>query len=176
MTLITDAQKKLVANIEREYMQAETKVRKLTDDYEYAVYLAKQGLRQAVAEAREQGVPMRRIASDGMGSQYPQQVDRYLSYPHSVTIRLAAAQRREEPEQVIPDEFEPEAPVLYSVYRHDETGTFSVIWEGKNYEVRSFGPDSEAWTSREEDIPQQVYDLIIEKYPSFVVLDEDDEL
>lgn len=171
MTNLTKAQESLLEGVRKTYEDVTPILTRLQEEYEYADYRAKRPLRDAIDVAREAGVPMSRIVKEATEFTYPQALTRWLEPAPSVQDRLSAP-KTEEP-QPETETFAEELEDIRTVVRDGSTGIFKVNYKGFDYEVRAIGPDEEPWTTREEDVPSGVYELIESEYPGFVVLEED---
>lgn len=170
MTKLNDMQERMLKAVKDTFEDVTPVLKKMENDYEYAVHRAKKPLRDIVEEALEAGVPLKRIAEDAAGFQYPQKLKLWLRPSDALLNRLSGG------DVVLQtaDTFTNDIESIESVIRSPKTGEFEVTYNGNEYVIEAIGPDEEPWSTREDSIPQGVYDLIAAKYPSYVVLEEDD--
>lgn len=171
MTKLNDTQERILQGVKDTFADILPVLQKMEEDYEYAVYRAKKPLRESVDDALANGVPLKRIAEDAAGFAYPQKLKLWLRPSDALMERLAGG------DVVLQtaDTFTEDIESIESVTRDPKTGVFHVTHRGGEYKVPALGPDEEPWSSREQSVPQAVYDLIAAKYPSYVVLDEEDD-
>lgn len=172
MTKLNDTQEHLLRAVESAYQDVAPVLAKMEEDYEFAVYRAKKAVRDAVAAAQEGRVPMARITQDGTDLRYAQKLKAWLQPAESVVERvMEGGDVQLQAAEIYADDIES----IESVTRHPGTGVFAVSYKGGDYSVAAMGPDAEPWAPRDMSIPEGVYLLIGERYPGFVVLDDDEE-
>lgn len=171
MTLLNDEQEQLLNTVKVAYEDILPVLRRMEDEYEHAVYRAKKPIRDAVAAAQEGRVPMARIVEDATDLRYAQKLKAWLLPPEGVVERaMDGSAALVETPSIYAEAIES----IETVSRNPKTGVFSVDLLGSEYLVPAMGPDAEPWAEREAGVPQEVYDLIKERYPGFVTLEEDD--
>lgn len=170
MTILDDDQLRMLKTVRERYQDVQPTLDRLQLEYQLAVYKAKRPVQDAVDEAMESGIPLSKIAMDAVGFSYPQKLRRWLEPDPELAVKLAGG------DTVLhaAETFEDEVDTIESVTRSPQDGSFSVVYKGDTYTVSAIGPDTEPWSTREEGIPQGVYNLIVSKYPGFVVLNEED--
>ena len=172
MTNLNDVQEQLLDAVKVAYADVIPVLKKMQDDYEYAVYRAKKPIRDAVSAAQDGRVPMARIVEDATDLRYAQKLKAWLQPSDSVVERvMEGGDVQLQAAEIYTEDIES----IETVSRHPSTGVFTVAYKGDDYEVSAMGPDSEPWASRVESVPQGVYDLIQSRYPGFVILEDDDD-
>ena len=78
MTKLNDTQERVLQAVKATFADTLPVLQKMEEDYEYAVYRAKKPLREAVEDALENGVPLKRLALDAAGFKYPQELKLWL--------------------------------------------------------------------------------------------------
>lgn len=172
MTKLNDVQQQLLDGVRTAFDDVAPVLKKMRDDYEYAVYRAKKPVRDAVVAAQEGTVPMARIVGDATDLRYAQKLKAWLQPAESVIDRVMEGG---DAQLAATEAYAEDIEAIESVTRHPSTGKFTVAYKGSEYTVSAMGPDEESWAAVEEGIPPGVYDLISERYPGFVVLDDEDE-
>lgn len=170
MTILNEHQQQLLEAVKTTYADVVPVLKKMEEDYEYAVYRAKKPIRDAVDAALEGKVPLSRIVSEATDFTYPQKLRTWLRPSDELTDRLI---ENDVPQQAV-DMYAEDIESIRTVSRDPSTGEFSVVYQGQDFKVAAMGPDEEPWASADPDIPQGVYELIASKYPGFVVLDDED--
>lgn len=170
MVLLNNKQEELIAEAVEALNTVTPVLVKLEEDYLYAVYVAKKKLRDVVDEVRDSGVPQRRISA-ALGFDYPQKMLKFLEPPSEITSRI----EDEDITLLNKDNMHEGIEDLESVVRDYSTGVVTAIYMGKTYKVQALGPDDEMWATSEPGIPQGVYELIEQKFPAFVTLDEEED-
>lgn len=170
MTRMNNTQEALLDAVKAANRELMPVLQKLEDDYEFAVYTAKRGLRDAIDSASAGGVPMRRITEDGTGFQYPQKLKNFLRPSDRLAHRLVAGETGGLEESIFTETVE----TIEGVNRDPNTGDFTVFLRGHSYVVKSFGSGADIFSVRDQDIPNEVYTLIGEHNPGYVVMEEDD--
>lgn len=170
MTRMNNTQEALLDAVKAANRELMPVLQKLEDDYEFAVYTAKRGLRDAIDNATAGGVPMRRITEDGTGFQYPQKLKNFLRPSDRLAHRLVAGETGGLEESIFTETVE----TIEGVNRDPNTGDFTVFLRGHSYVVKSFGSGADIFSVRDQDIPDEVYTLIGEHNPGYVVMEEDD--
>ena len=172
MTNLNDVQEQLLDAVKVAYADVIPVLKKMQDDYEYAVYRAKKPIRDAVAAAQEGRGPMARIVEDATDLRYSQKLKAWLQPPESVVERvMEGGDVQLQAAEIYTEDIES----IESVSRHPATGVFTVAYKGNDYEVSAMGPDSEPWAALDPSVPHGVYELIQLRYPGFVTLDDDDD-
>lgn len=171
MTILNEKQEQLLETVKTTYADVVPVLKKMEEDYEYAVYRAKKPIRDAVDAALEGKVPMSRIVSEATDFTYPQKLRTWLRPSDELTNRLI---ENDVPQQAA-EAYTEDIESIRTVSRDPSTGEFSVTYQGHDFKVAAMGPDEEPWASKEPDIPVGVYELIESKYPGFVVLEEEDD-
>lgn len=171
MTILNDKQVQLLETVRTTYNDVIPVLKKMEDDYEYAVYRAKKPIRDAVDAATDGGVPLSRIVSEATDLTYPQKLRIWLRPSDDLLDRLVGDDVPLQASETYAENIES----IETVSRSPHTGAFTATYGGSDYTVPAMGPDAEPWATREEDIPEGVYELIATKFPGFVVLDEDDD-
>ena len=171
MTILDDKQEQLLQAVKSVYEDVVPVLKKMEEDYEFAVYRAKKPIRDAVDAATNGKVPMSRIVSDATDFTYPQKLRAWLRPSDSLMERMIESDVPQQAAEVYAEDIES----IRTVSRDPNTGEFSVSYQGHDFKVAAMGPDEEPWASADPDIPQGVYELIESKYPGFVVLDDDDD-
>lgn len=171
MTILNETQEQLIVSVRANYDALSPVLAKMQEEYEYAVYRAKKPLRDAVDAAQEGGVPMSRIVSEGTDMRYAQKMKAWLLPAECVIERVLDG----DVTTAANDTYTEVLETLTTVTRNASDGKFNVIYNGSQYDVAALGPDSDPWATEDSSIPPQVYELITEAYPGFVVLGEDDE-
>lgn len=166
MTKLNEAQQGLIHKMRQMVVSLTPTIDRLKAEYDKVDYLTKQPLRDALEEAQAAGIPMNAIVKEGMGFPYPKKLTQWL-YPDDETIERINALDDEELH------FEVDLSSVQSVTRK-YSGEFEVLYDNKTYTIKAIGPDDMAWSDREPDVPQAVYDLIAEQYAGYEVLDEED--
>ncbi len=169
MTKLNDTQERVLQAVKATFADTRPVLQKMEEDYEYAVYRAKKPLREAVEDALENGVPLKRLALEAAGFKYPQKLKLWLEPSEELLARLSG-------DVVLQtsDQFADDVESIKTVVRNPKTGEFEVTYKGEFFSVSALGPDAEPWSSRDTTVPQGVYDLITDEYPAYVVLEEDD--
>ena len=169
MTKLNDTQERVLQSVKAAFADTLPVLQKMEEDYEYAVYRAKKPLREAVEDALENGVPLKRLSLEAAGFKYPQKLKLWLEPSEELLARLNSDVTLQ-----TSDQFADDVESIKTVVRNPKTGEFEVTYKGEFFSVSALGPDSEPWSSRDTTVPQGVYDLITEEYPAYVVLEEDD--
>lgn len=170
MTKLDDTQERDLETI-RQLFQANLPVlEKLRQEYEYAVYRAKKPIVDAIEEAREDGIPMRRITEISGLFKYPQQLEKWMAPDETVIARLEEGGQAAEVAETFSDQLDN----AETVTRDARTGVISVHHFGTVYEVPAYGSEYDIWTPEDPEIPVEVYELIKDKFPGFVALGEED--
>lgn len=169
MTNLSPAQEEMLANVGETYEEVARQIQATEDDYAYALYNLKTPVRDAVEHARNNGVPMNRIAPL-CGNMYAQKLNRWLSIDPGVLIRRATGEVRVTP--TVREEVKEIIEHIETVTRNPQTGVFTVQYDGQTHKVQAYGPDEEAWASPEDTTPPEVYELIKDKHPGFVVVED----
>lgn len=171
MTILNDTQEQLLVAVKKAYEEVTPVIKKMEEEFEHAVYRAKQPVRDAVDTATDSRVPMSRIVSEATDLKYAQKLINWLKPSEAVAARL-----EDNSEAVqLTEEFTEEIESITTVHRDPSSGEISVLYQGMTFSVPSLGPDTEPWTTKDENIPPGVYKLIEDKYPGFAVLDEDED-
>ena len=171
MAILDDKQEQLLQAVKAVYEDVVPVLKKMEEDYEYAVYRAKKPIRDAVEAATEGRVPMARIVSDATNFTYPQKLRLWLRPSDELMERMVETDVPQQAAEIYTEDIES----IRTVSRDPSTGEFSVTYQGHDFRVAAMGPDEEPWASKEPDIPVGVYELIESKYPGFVALDEEDD-
>lgn len=171
MTILNEQQEQLLETVKTTYDDVVPVLKRMEEDYEYAVYRAKKPIRDAVDAALDGKVPMSRIVSEATDFNYPQKMRTWLRPSDELMDRLI---ENDVPQQAV-DTYAEDIESIRTVSRDPSNGEFSVLYQGHDYKVAAMGPDEEPWASLEPGIPQGVYDLIQSKYPGFVALDDEED-
>lgn len=171
MAKLSERQQRLLDTVKETRSQIEGPLRTLADDYEYAEFRAKAPVRDAIEEAEKGGVPIKRITEEGMGFTYPAKLRAWVQAPESVVRRLMQG-TFSAPLNV---GFEEVVASVTAVSRDDSTGRFSVMLDGVQHTVDSYGPPSEPWSEPNSAIPQSVYDLIKKEFPQWELIEDEEE-
>lgn len=171
MTRMNSTQEALLDAVKTTYRELMPVLQKLEDDYEFAVYTAKRGLRDAIDSATAGGVPMRRITEDGTGFQYPQKLKNFLRPSDRLAHRLVAGETGGLEESIFTETVES----IEGVTRDPNTGDFTVFHKGDSYKVKSFGSGADIFSVRDSNVPDEVYAVIGEHHSGYVVMDDDEE-
>lgn len=172
MTRLNDTQEQLLASVKIAYEDVTPVLKQMRDDYEYAVYRAKKAIRDAVVAAQEGGVPMSRIVTEATDLKYGQKLKAWLQPDESVIDRVMAGG---DARLAASDTYEEELESIETVTRHPSTGKFNVTYKGNSYVVSAMGPDEDCWGAPEEGVPMGAYELITDRFPGFVLLEDDDD-
>lgn len=169
MTVLNDRQTQLLETVKTTYDDVLPVLKKMEEDYEYAIYRAKKPIRDAVDAALDGSVPMARIVNDATDLGYAQKLKVWLRPSDDLV-------RRFEGKDVTLQATEAYAEDIESIVTVSRTpdGVFNVMYEGEQYKITAMGPDTEPWATKEPQVPQGVYDLITTRYPGFVAMGEDD--
>lgn len=170
MTNIDDGRGSLIRTVKDAYTSVQPALEQLLEDYEYAVYRAKKPVRDAVEAAVEAGIPMKKIVAEATDFSYQQKLTRWLAPPPTV------AEKFEDEDEVFQatEQMKDTVDAVVTVARDERTGVVKV-WHGtKTYEVTAIGPDSSLWAERDPSVPNKVYELILERYPDFVLLEDEE--
>lgn len=170
MANLNEKQKRLLENVRETYEQIRPQLTRLEEDYLFADFRAKAPVRDAIAAAEEAGVPLKRITEEGMGFTYPAKLRAWMQAPDAVVRRLMSGNVVEAASAA----FEEVVDTIRTVTRDNTTGVFTVVYLGEEYNVPSFGPTDESWSTADPSVPQGVYDLIQSEYPTWVLLEADD--
>ena len=170
MTNLDDAQQALLDEVGKAYEAVKPALKKMRTDYEYAAHQAKNLVREAVEAAVGGGVPMSRITTEGTDFKYPQKFKAWLQ-PHEMVIEAMMDNTQIIDTTVYADDIKS----ISLVTRDPSTGVFSVDFNGETFHVHALGSDREPWTTLDENIPEEVYAMISEDYPKFIVLEDDDD-
>lgn len=168
MAKLDEVQQGQLEAIELAYEQVQPVLEQLEQDYEYAVYRAKKSVTDLIQVALDNRVPMSRV-TEQLGFSYPMQLQRWMQLPEELKHRLEGGDQNLQAVETYTNEVES----IQAVIRNPKTGEMEVTYQGKQYNVRAIGPDDSPWAARDESIPYGVYDLIVESYPGFVVLEND---
>lgn len=175
MTRLNDNQINKINRVKELFERITPTIEAMTYEYEYAVYVTKQPVIEAIKEAHEDaGVPMSRIV-EALSMGYPRKLQDWMSPTEGVYRKLEGPAKVETtvPEEDIPEQYKEVIDEVESVTRDSSTGVFEVLYKNKTYQIPAFGSDAEPWASRQNNVPEEVYELITKSFPSFVVLDED---
>lgn len=169
MTILNEEQEHALEVAKEAFSAIFPVLEEMEAEYEYAVYRAKRPLQELVTQATELGVPASRLAKEAAGFPYPQKLDKWLEVPPSVLERL-------EGDLVFSanDSYQDKLGEIETVTRNPKDGKITVQYLGETYVIAALGSDESPWAERDENIPLGVYDMIREKYPTFVDLGEDD--
>lgn len=171
MTKLNDEQQGMVEAMRQLHEDLAPVLERMEDEYQYAMHLAKQPLRDAVEEAKAAGVPMSAITESGFGYGYPAKLMKWLYLDDETLVRL----ERKHEDVKLSAKLTEHVNSVESVIRDPKSGVFTVLYNSGEYKVSAIGSDNESWATWESHIPQGVYDLIAEKFPGFVVYKEDEE-
>ena len=171
MANLTEKQQRLLDAVRETYQQVAPALARLEEDYIHAEYRAKAPVRDAIQAAEEAGVPFKRITHEAIGFSYPGKLRDWIRTPEAVIQKILAG------EAPLPKstEFEDVVESVKTVVRNPSTGEFTVNHLGTTYSVMSFGPNQECWSSADPAIPQGVYDLIQEEFPTWVLLEDEED-
>lgn len=170
MTNLNDRQEQLLETVRVTYNDVLPVLKKMEEDYEYAVYRAKKPIRDAVDAALEGRVPMARIVNDATDLGYAQKLKIWLRPSDDLVKRFEG---QDVPVQAV-EAYTEDIESIETVSRNPNTGEFKVMFGGDEYIVPAMGPDEEPWASEDPSVPEGVYQLIEKKYPGFVALGDDD--
>lgn len=170
MTRLNERQTRLLATVRETNEQIQPTLDKLNLEYEIASYKAKAPVREAIEAAIEDGVPFSRVMREGMGFTYPGKLKEWMQMPESMAKHIM----NQDLVEATATEFDSTVADAAVVTRDDTTGVFSVVYRGEKHEVKSYGSDGDFWSSADASIPQAVYDLIREEFPSWVLLEDED--
>lgn len=178
MVTLDGVQLALLKAVSEEFQKLEEPLGQLQTKFRVTEYNLKRNAIQAIENAREANVPLARILKETGSITYPAALERWMDKPEEletvtveegVTLPEGFSMETTAPKEVGSD------TETHTVLRNHRTGMLTVLTGGKEYEVLAMGPETDLWAARKEDIPQEVYDLIKETYPSFVVLDDDED-
>lgn len=171
MTILNEAQEQLLASVKTAYDDVTPVLKEMRDEYEFAVYRAKKAIRDAVVAAQDAGVPMSRIVAEATDMKYGQRLKAWLQPAECVVDRVMAGGAVLENTETYAEELNS----IETVTRHPSTGKFKVTYDGSDYEVSAMGPDADCWGAQEPGVPEEVYELIKNRFPGFVLLEDDEE-
>ena len=178
MVTLDGGQLALLDEVAKAYRDLEEPLKELQKRYRITEFRMKRKVIQAVENARDAKVPLARILKEMGEVNYPAALERWMTPPEGMEPGL------EEVEAGFTDDDAEEALNAVEALAHRETppvvrdartGMLTVLWDEREYKVLAMGPESDLWASREDGTAQEVYDLIKQTYPSFVVLDDDDD-
>ena len=178
MVTLNGVQLALLKAVSEEFQKLEEPLGQLQAKFRVTEYNMKRNVIQAIENAREAKVPLARILKETGSVTYPAALERWMTKPEeleTVTAEREVALSEGFTEQPAVAEEAGSDTETQVVLRNHRTGMLTVLTDGKEYEVLAMGPETDLWAARKEDIPQEVYDLIKETYPSFVVLDDDED-
>lgn len=171
MAKLNEKQQRLLNTVRETHEQIMPSLRKLQEDYEYAVFRAQAPVIDAIRTAEVEGVPFKRITEEGMGFTYPMKLRQWIQPPESVVRRLMSTDVAVATSEV----FENTVAEVRAVSRDSHTGEFTVTYQGNVFTVPSIGPDNEPWSSADPHTPQGVYDLIKQEYPTWELMEDDED-
>lgn len=171
MANLNERQQRLLDAVRETNEQVAPVLQELEDDYQFALYQAKAPVREAILAAEDAGVPFSRIMKDGVGFTYPGKLRAWIQAPEAVVKRIMGSKLGAEPTT----EFDTTVRKVGAVVRDPSTGEFSVSYLGDTYKVPSYGPAQECWSSADPEVPQGAYDLIQREYPSWVLLEDEED-
>lgn len=167
MTNLNETQERLLASVQEAAEKLGPVLQNLLEEYEAAVFRAKGPVIDLINSAEDGGVPARRIADTAMGFTYVPKLRAWMQPGPTVLRRLMAG----EPVAVKDPRLSEAADGLSFASRDPHTGIITVAYHGETYEVDSTGPDESAWSVADPGIPQGVYDLVKERFPSWELLE-----
>lgn len=171
MANLTEKQQRLLDAVRETYEQVAPALARLEEDYIHAEYRAKAPVRDAIQAAEEAGVPFKRITHEAIGFSYPGKLRDWIRTPEAVIQKIMAG------EAPLPKstEFEDAVESVKSVVRNPSTGEFTVSYLGNSYTVLSYGTAQECWSSPEAGVPQGVYEMIQEEFPTWILLEDEED-
>lgn len=178
MVTLDGGQLALLEEVAKAYRDLEDPLKELQKRYRITEFRMKRKVIQAIENARGAKVPVARILKELGEVNYPAALERWMTPPEGLEAGPGEAEAEltdddaEEALSAVEALAQRETP---PVVRDVRTGMLTVLWDGKDYKVLAMGPESDLWATREDDTPQEVYDLIKQTYPSFVVLEDDDD-
>lgn len=177
MVTLDGGQLALLEEVAKAYRDLEDPLKELQKRYRITEFRMKRKVIQAVENARDAKVPLARILKEMGEVNYPAALERWMAPPEGLEAEPVEAET-----EFTDDAVEALNAVEALAYRETppvvrdvRTGMLTVLWDEKEYKVLAMGPESDLWASREDGTPQEVYDLIKQTYPSFVVLEDDDD-
>lgn len=177
MVTLDGGQLALLEEVAKAYRDLEDPLKELQKRYRITEFRMKRKVIQAIENARGAKVPVARILKEMGEVNYPAALERWMTPPEGMEAEPVEAETEFTDDAVealnaVEALAHRETP---PVVRDARTGMLTVLWDEKEYKVLAMGPESDLWASREDGTPQEVYDLIKQTYPSFVVLDDDDD-
>lgn len=176
MTKLNEEQEELLTSVRKAMTAATQALEKIKEDFEAATFRLKTATIDAIKAAEDGGVPFSRITRDGMGFSYPQETRNWMEPPSwaKVMVDGVATVDPVKPTKVT-KELHSELKATSSVTRNTRSGIISVVHNGEAYKIKATGPDGECWATKDQKIPDEVYQKITATYPGFVALEDSDD-
>lgn len=165
MTRLNDTQARLLASVQKLKAQADRTIETIQKEADLAEFKAKSPVVQAIDEALKGGVPFRQMV-EALDMSYSNRLKQWMQPPNWMVQDMVASNTTG---------ITNVAQEMKLVSRDPKTGEFRVKYLDETYTVPAMGPDDEAWSSADPNVPSAVYDKIKEQYPGWVLLEEEND-